>query len=135
MAAEAAAGGSTATELADTLVREFGLPFRTAHHVVARAVRDGHLDLAGLEAAAVATAGLSLAGRGLDQARIDRALDPLESVRVRTVLGGPAPDAVRVQLAAAASRLARDRAFVEHEQARVGAAIDGLLAEAREAAA
>ena len=135
MAAEAAAGGSTATELADTLVREFDLPFRTAHHVVARAVRDGRLDLAGLEAAASATAGLSLVERGLDQARIDRALDPLESVRVRTVRGGPAPDAVRVQLAAASSRLARDGAFVEQEQARIGTAIDGLIAEAREAVA
>lgn len=135
MAAEAAGGGSTATELADTLVREFDLPFRTAHHVVARAVRDGRLDLAGLEAAAAATAGLSLAGRGLDQERIDRALDPLESVRVRTVRGGPAPDAVRVQLASASSRLARDRAFIEQEQDRVGAAIDGLVAGAREAAA
>ncbi len=134
MAEEAAAGGSTATELADTLVREFGLPFRTAHHVVARAVRDGTLDLAGLEAAAQASAGLSLVGAGLDQARIDRALDPLESVCVRTVMGGPAPDAVRVQLASAASRLARDRAFVEREEARVKARIDGLLAEAREAA-
>ncbi|MEN6341271.1 MAG: argininosuccinate lyase [Methanospirillum sp.] len=135
MAAEAAAGGSTATELADTLVREFGLPFRTAHHVVARAVRDGSLDLRGLEAAARTTAGTSLVERGLDQARIDRALDPLESVRVRTTTGGPAPDAVRVQLAAMASRLARDRAFVERERTRIGTAIDGLLAEAREAAA
>jgi argininosuccinate lyase len=134
MAAEAGSGGSTATELADTLVREFDLPFRTAHHVVARAVRDGRLDLAGLEAAANATAGLSLAERGLDQDRVDRALDPVESVRVRTAQGGPAPDAVRVQLASASSRLARDRAFVEQEQARVGAAIEGLLAAAREAA-
>ncbi len=133
MAAEAASGGSTATELADTLVREFDLPFRTAHHVVARAVRDGRLDLAGIEEAAGATAGISLVERGLEQSRIDRALDPLESVRVRTVQGGPAPDAVRVQLAAAASRLSRDRAFVEREQARVAAAIDGLLGAAREA--
>jgi argininosuccinate lyase len=134
MAAASAVGGSTATELADTLVREFDLPFRTAHTVVARAVRDGRLDLSGLEAAAEATAGLSLAERGLEQARIDRALDPFESVRVRTVLGGPAPDAVRVQLATASTRLARDRAFVEREQARVAAAIDGLVAKAREEA-
>jgi argininosuccinate lyase len=134
MAAAAALGGSTATELADTLVREFDLPFRTAHRVVARAVRDGRLDRDGLERGARETAGLSLAERGLDQARIDRALDPLESVRVRTLPGGPAPGAVREQLADMSARLDRDRAFVEREQQRVEAAIEGLVAAAREAA-
>gem|GEM_PF-6710182 len=102
--------------------------------MVARAVRDGRLDRDGLERGARETAGLSLAERGLDQARIDRALDPLESVRVRTLPGGPAPGAVREQLADMSARLDRDRAFVEREQQRVEAAIEGLVAAAREAA-
>jgi argininosuccinate lyase len=34
----AGAGYSTATDLADWLVREVGLPFREAHHVTGRAV-------------------------------------------------------------------------------------------------
>src|SRR5919107_727814 len=38
MRAAAGAGFSTATDLADWLVREAGLPFREAHHVVGRAV-------------------------------------------------------------------------------------------------
>ncbi|NLX49021.1 MAG: argininosuccinate lyase [Methanospirillum sp.] len=134
MAEEAGRGGSTATELADTLAREFGMPFRTAHRVVAGAVRRGRLDLAGIEAEALATAEISLVARGLDQGRVDRALDPLESVRVRGTAGGPAPGAVRSTLGSAGARLERDRAFVIGEQERVRVAIDGLVAAAREAA-
>ena len=37
MEEEAGKGGTTTTELADTLVREFDIPFRTAHHIVGRA--------------------------------------------------------------------------------------------------
>ena len=41
MAAAAGAGFSTATDLADWLVREADLPFREAHHATGRAVRPG----------------------------------------------------------------------------------------------
>lgn len=132
MAAEAGRGGSTATELADTLVREFGLPFRTAHHVVARAVRDGRLDATGLEEAGCEMAGLSIAERGLDQARVERALDPLESVRVRCAPGGPAPEAVEAQIKTLSLRATRDGSFVAQERTRVKNAIEGLIQKARE---
>ena len=39
MRAMAARGFSTATDLADWLVRELGLPFRQAHHVTGEIVR------------------------------------------------------------------------------------------------
>ena len=39
MAAAAGAGFSTATDLADWLVRELNLPFRDAHHVTGAAVK------------------------------------------------------------------------------------------------
>lgn len=38
MKAAAGSGYATATDLADWLVREAGLPFRDAHHVTGRAV-------------------------------------------------------------------------------------------------
>src|SRR5690606_35276453 len=38
MARAAGSGFSTATDLADWLVRELGLPFRDAHHITGRAV-------------------------------------------------------------------------------------------------
>src|SRR3546814_13141981 len=39
MRAAAAGGFSTATDLADWLVREAGVPFREAHHITGRAVK------------------------------------------------------------------------------------------------
>ena len=41
MKAAAGAGYATATDLADWLVRDLGLPFREAHHVTGRIVAAG----------------------------------------------------------------------------------------------
>jgi argininosuccinate lyase len=98
MRAAAEAGHSTATDLADWLVREAGLPFREAHHVVGRVVR-----LA--EGRGVGLAELDLATlREVDErigegARAVLSVDA--SVRSRTSYGGTAPERVREQIAAA----------------------------------
>src|SRR5262249_25780323 len=42
--ARAAAGWRTLTELADTLVRDHGLPFRTAHAIASRLMREREAD-------------------------------------------------------------------------------------------
>jgi argininosuccinate lyase len=98
MRAAAEAGFSTATDLADWLVRTAGLPFREAHHVVGRVVR-----LA--EEKGVGLAELDLAALRSVDARIEQgALDVLgvdASVRSRTSYGGTAPDRVLEQIAAA----------------------------------
>jgi argininosuccinate lyase len=91
----AEAGFSTATDLADWMVREAGLPFREAHHVTGRAVR-----LA--EERACALADLPLAAlREIDE-RIDERVFGLlgvdDSIRSRTSYGGTAPDRVREQI-------------------------------------
>jgi argininosuccinate lyase len=86
---------STATDLADYLVRQ-GLPFREAHEVVGRTVRH-----------AIAR-GRELADLPLDELRqfsarigpdVYPALTVEASLRARAVLGGTAPEAVREQLA------------------------------------
>ena len=95
---------STATDLADYLVRQ-GLPFREAHEVVGRAVRHaiargrelGDLPLEELRALS------PLIGRD-----VYPALTVEASLRARSVIGGTAPDAVRQQLAHAKALLARD---------------------------
>jgi argininosuccinate lyase len=102
MRAAAEAGFSTATDLADWLVRAAGLPFREAHHVVGRAVR-----LA--EERGVGLAELDLGALREIDPRIDEsALEVLgidASVRSRTSYGGTAPDNVRAQIAAAKKAL------------------------------
>lgn len=110
----ARASFATVTELADALVREKGLDFRSAHGVVSRAVRRAEehgRQAAGITAADVAAAAREVLGRELavDDDLVRRALDPAVFVAVRRVTGGPAPDEVRRMLAereATADRLA-----------------------------
>ncbi|PWE32476.1 argininosuccinate lyase [Maritimibacter sp. 55A14] len=94
--AAAASGFSTATDLADWLVRELNLPFREAHHVTGALVKlaeDKGCDLPDL----------SLADMKSGHARIDAGVfDVLgvhNSVASRTSYGGTAPDQVLAQVA------------------------------------
>ena len=92
MRASAASGYSTATDLADWLVREGGVPFREAHHITGRAVKAAEEAGVGLDA-------LSLETLQAIDPRIDAGLFGVlsveASVRSRRSLGGTAPDGVR----------------------------------------
>ncbi|WP_425229227.1 argininosuccinate lyase [Sphingomonas sp.] len=98
MRAVAEAGFSTATDLADWLVREAGVPFREAHHITGRAVRAA-------EEAGVALAALPLGTLTAIDARISPGVyDVLSvdaSVASRTSYGGTAPANVRAAIAVA----------------------------------
>lgn len=111
MAEMAGSGFSTATDLADWLVRQLAMPFREAHHVVGRLVRHAEES-----------------GRRLDELTLDEiraqvpeadesvfaVLSARASAESRTSFGGTAPAQVRERLAAAAERLAGlDRALKE----------------------
>ena len=106
MRAAAEAGYSTATDLADWLVREGGIPFREAHHITGRAVK-----LA--ESEGVALAALPLDALQAIDVRIDqRVFDVLSvdaSVASRTSHGGTAPDQVRARVAQAMATLETGR--------------------------
>jgi len=95
MRALAESGFATATDLADWLVREAGLPFREAHHVTGRVVKRA-------EELAVTLDALPLDEMtGIDE-RIDaRVFDVLSvdaSVASRTSFGGTAPANVRAAI-------------------------------------
>jgi argininosuccinate lyase len=95
MAAAAGAGYSTATDLADWLVRELNLPFRDAHHVTGAAVKKA-------EQLGVGLSDLPLTDlQALDgriTASIYDVLTPEASVASRRSYGGTAPDQVRAQI-------------------------------------
>ncbi|MDW6026108.1 argininosuccinate lyase [Mesorhizobium sp. BAC0120] len=100
----AGAGYSTATDLADWLVREAGLPFREAHHVTGRAV------------ALAEEKNLPLEKLSLDElkgispaitADVYSVLSVENSVKSRTSFGGTAPHEVRRQVRYWKKRLAR----------------------------
>lgn len=120
---EAAAGEgfSTATGVADALAMA-GLPFRTAHELVALAAENGS-DYTALDAASEEVLGDPLAEH-VPRETVESALDPEASVASRSSQGGPAPEAVEETLAAARDGLAAD------ESARDGltATLDGAAA-------
>jgi argininosuccinate lyase len=101
MRAVAAADYSTATDLADWLVRSLGLPFRQAHHVTGKLV------------ALAVSKGVDLGALSLDDMQaiepaitkdVYRALTVEASVAARTSFGGTAPRNVKKAVATARRR-------------------------------
>jgi argininosuccinate lyase len=111
LAATAQKGWTTLTELADTLTRECGMPFRVAHgicaHVMTARERDPNRPLAAL------VSELTHDQCGTPLAYTDDALATILSARhfvdVRRTLGGPAPAETIRAAAAAREQLAADR--------------------------
>jgi argininosuccinate lyase len=132
MKEEAGKGFSTATELADTLVRTYGLPFRTAHNIVGRAVQKGNLSLSTLEEAAREVGdGISLVAKGLTQKNIDEVLDVSYSIALRKAPGGPAPFAIRIALGERKKQLDADSSQIDQRLAKLSKAKEDLIAKAR----
>ena len=131
MREEANRGFSTATDLADMIVRRLDLPFRTAHSIVGRAVQKGSLDIRTLDEASIEIAQKSLSKAGLIQEQVDEALGVVQSVSLRRAPGAPSPFAVKVALAGRKEVLKRDTGVYEARQARLSASIAALLADAR----
>jgi argininosuccinate lyase len=102
MRATAAQGFSTATDLADWLVREADVPFREAHHITGRAVKAA--EEAGCDLADLPLDALKAIDERIDQ-RVYDVLGVEASVRSRTSYGGTAPARVREQIAAAKEEL------------------------------
>lgn len=99
----AASGFSTATDLADWLVRELGLPFREAHHVTGALVKvaeDRGCDLPDLSLADMQAVQPSITAEVFD------VLGVHNSVASRQSYGGTAPDQVRAQIARWKERVA-----------------------------
>ncbi|WP_374524641.1 argininosuccinate lyase [Sphingopyxis sp.] len=102
MRALAASGYSTATDLADWLVREAGVPFREAHHIVGACVKRSEelgVELSALPAADAAAIHAAVTPEAL------AALTVEASVASRRSYGGTAPDRVREAIAAARGAL------------------------------
>ncbi|HEX2479009.1 MAG TPA: argininosuccinate lyase [Geminicoccaceae bacterium] len=101
LAAAAAIGHTTATDLADWLVRRLGVTFREAHHAASQAVRRA-------EARGVGLAALDLEDLQAIEPRITgevlEVLSVARSVASRASFGGTAPARVRAAIQAAKER-------------------------------
>ena len=94
--AAASSGFSTATDLADWLVRALGLPFREAHHVTGSLV--ALAETKGCDLPELTLAEMQGAHPGITQ-EVYSVLGVDNSVRSRQSYGGTAPDQVRAQVA------------------------------------
>ena len=93
----ASKGFSTMTELADTLVRSYGISFRQAHDIIgettSKAISEGktadQITVEMIEEAVQKSIGRRLK---LPKEALRSALDPTENVKRRKGIGGPAPE-------------------------------------------
>ena len=94
MAQAAGAGYSTATDLADWLVRTLDMPFRDAHHVTGQAVK--RAEALGCDLSELPLSELQTLSQGIT-ADIYDVLTPRASAASRRSYGGTSPDQVRAQ--------------------------------------
>ncbi len=123
---EAGKGFTTVTELADMLVREGKLPFRTAHHIVSSLVQQANA--AGLESEDLTMEMLNEAvgktvGKPLELPAdmLERALDPENFILVRQTAGGVAPQPTSALLTEQLGQIEGDREWEKVERARLDA--------------
>jgi argininosuccinate lyase len=127
--ARAAEGWTTLTELADTLVRDHSIPFRTAHAIAARTMSARQREPERPLSAALADASRAIAGRQLQysDAALAEILSPRHFVLVRRTLGGPAPEETARAIAASRAQLDADRAWAKNATDALAAAERLLL--------
>ncbi len=114
--ARAADGWTTLTEFADTLVRDHGLPFRTAHQIAAKLVSARQMNAGTPLSTLVADASRDLLGAPLQYSEEQLAdiLSPKHFVDVRATPGGPAPAVTATAVADSRRRVDADQSWWTH---------------------
>lgn len=128
---KAGADFSTATGLADLIVREADVSFREAHHVVGAAVRmamDAGLPAHRIDAAMIDECALVQLGHplNLDPEQLRQCLDPAANVQARASAGGPAQVMLLPAVQRAGERLAAARQANQARRDRLAEAQQGL---------
>ncbi len=142
LGAQANGGFGASTELAECLVREFGIPFRQAHTIVTQAVHQ--LGLSGTDMRTLTVDGLeeiieNVTGQraGLTEEMLGESVNPAGVVARLTSPGGPAPLAIRAALAREVATSHAQRDWLDAQQTALFAAmeqLDGLVSETTAAA-
>ena len=105
MAAAAGSGFSTATDLADWLVRTLNIPFRQAHHVTGAAVK--RAEQLGVDLPELPLSELQAIEPGITD-KVYQVLTPERSAASRVSYGGTAPSEVRRQVGLWKERLSHE---------------------------
>jgi argininosuccinate lyase len=122
----------TVTELADTLARDHGAPFKVSHAIAVRLVAECTTNPAASRAAVLRELSKTLMGKEISYT--DTALAELLSARhfveVRTTPGGPAPSETARAIGVSRETLTRDEAWLGATRGRLAAAAVKLKAAA-----
>lgn len=111
LAARAADGWTTLTELADTLVRDHGLSFKAAHAIAARLVSAHGCSPDRPLSTLLAAASTEVTGSPIvySESQLSAVLSPQHFITVRRTLGGPAPQETARALDVLQRQLQTDR--------------------------
>ncbi len=131
MEALAGEGGTTITELADTLARDHDLPFGTAHKIAGQVIRGKNDQPSARMSDLLTAASREVLGAPLayDDAALDRVLSPRHFVEIRTTHGGPSPERTSEAIAASRTLLAADDAWWKERRDALGTAATRLVNE------
>ena len=125
---------SVMTELADTLLREGGVPFRVGHHVASSLAAYGRrngkrpLDITYEEFRAVYRE-VAGAEAPIREEHFRRAMSPEEFIRGRKGIGGPQPEEMRRQLTGHRQRLAALETWLAERRSAIRMASENLERE------
>ncbi|HBR56580.1 MAG TPA: argininosuccinate lyase, partial [Blastocatellia bacterium] len=114
----------TVTELADTIVRREGLPFRVAHQIVGKSVRMAVSKNSEITFDILQECSKEVLGRGLSltELEVEAALSPENFIAVRTVFGGTAPSETRRALQVEREYESSDAAWLVKEHGQIESA-------------
>ena len=131
MKRKAQIGFTTATELADTIVRETGVSFRTAHKIVSSMAEKGvdKVTLEELNEVAGAVIGKKLSELGLNDEKVNEAMNIVSNIEKRAVQGGPAKKEVLRMLRVRKMDLDKDEKSRQAKEERVKRSLEELEGE------
>ncbi len=138
-------GWITVTELADTLVREHGLPFSAGHSIASKLIDRARRDPPTPQmpptppipqtplSTLLAEVSKAVTGTALEYSEpaLKQILSPAHFVDVRTTHGGPAPAVTGAAITASRATLDRDNAWIRDTHAHLTDAATKLDAEVR----
>ncbi len=132
LAERAGDGGTTITELADTLARDHDLPFGTAHKIAGLVIRARNDNPSASISRLLAAASTEVLGTAVkyDDAAVEQMLSPRHFVEIRKTHGGPAPERTTEAIAASRAALAADEAWWKGRRDALARAAATLRTEA-----
>jgi argininosuccinate lyase len=132
LAARAGEGGTTITELADTLARDHGLPFGTAHKIAGLVIRARNDTPSASVSRLLVKASTDVLGSPIvyDDLGVEDMLSPRRFVAIRKTHGGPAPERTTEAIARSRAALAADEAWWKGRRDALARAAAVLRAEA-----